>query len=60
MSRTESVTFFVTNNISKVAKNIDWVMPFGQFGDVCSSSRYIAAETYNKTTQVKLFLKENL
>ena len=35
---------FVTNNISKVAQKIDRVIPFGQFGDVSSSSRYIAAE----------------
>ena len=35
---------FVTNNISKVPQTIDRVMPFGKFGDVSSSSRYIATD----------------
>ena len=29
-----------------VAQKIDRVMPFGKFGDVSSSSRYIAADKY--------------
>lgn len=39
-----NVSPVVTNNISQESHNIDRVMPFGEFGDVSSSSMYIAAE----------------
>ena len=35
---------YVTQTVSQAAQKIDRVMPFGQFGDVSSSSKYIAAE----------------
>ena len=39
-----SAAQYVTNNINQVAQTIDRVMPCGKFGDVSSSSRYIAAD----------------
>ena len=41
---------YVTKAASQVAQEIDPVMPFGEFGDVSSSSRYIAAEIYKRTS----------
>ena len=35
---------YVTKTVSQAAQNIDRVLPFGKFGDVSTSSRYIAAE----------------
>ena len=45
---------FVTHNISQVAQRIDWVMPFGTFGVVSSSSRYRAADkVFNDNPNIK-------
>ena len=41
-------TPYVTKGVSQVAQKIDRVMPFGKFGDVSSSSRYLAAEQFYK------------
>ena len=42
---------YVTTTVSQAAQNIDRVLPFGKFGDVSSSSRYIAAEIYKRSSK---------
>ena len=52
---------YVTNNICQVARTIDRVVPIGKFGDVSSSSIYIAADNIlNQHPNPKRFVGDSL